>query len=43
MGKEKVKTRSSAEDFRKGQDKSRGSREHEDQALMREREFSGQQ
>lgn len=32
----------SAEDFRKGQHKSRGHKEHKDQALMREREFSGQ-
>lgn len=32
----------SAEDFRNGQQKSRGHKERKDQALMREREFSGQ-
>lgn len=32
----------SAEDFRKGQHKPRGHKEHKDQAVMREREFSGQ-
>lgn len=29
------------EDFKKGQHKSRGHKEHKDQALMRERKFSG--
>lgn len=34
---------SSAADFRKGQHKTRGGKEHKDQALLGEREFSGQQ
>lgn len=40
--KEEHKHYDSAEDFKKGQHKSRGHKEHKDQALMRERELSGQ-